>query len=150
VLYLAAMLSGLWGGQGVARIGAVRLSQLAMLACAVGALAAASGHPILLLVAAAVVGAGYGMVHPASTTLLGRHSPVARRGLFASVGQAGVPGGVALAGASFPALLPLLGWRMSVLGAGAACAALALALLPAAARLDARTAPGEATATGRP
>lgn len=31
-LYLAAMLSGLWSGQGVARIGAVRLSQVAMLA----------------------------------------------------------------------------------------------------------------------
>lgn len=134
--YLAAMLSGLWSGRGVARIGAVRFSQAAMLACALGALVSVTGHPGLLLAAAVIMGGGYGMINPASTALLGRHSPVARRGLFFSVKQTGVPLGVALAGVLLPAGLLVLGWQLSLVAAGALCAALAVALLPAVARLD--------------
>jgi MFS family permease len=133
--YFAAMLSGLWGGKGVARIGAVRLSQVALVASALGCVAAAAGHAALLLAAAVVVGTGYGIVNPASTVLLGRHSPPKRRGLFFSIKQTGVPLGVAFAGLSMPWGLRALGWRPSVLVAGACCLLLAVLLAPAVRRL---------------
>src|SRR5690606_17588081 len=75
LMYFMAMLSGLWGGQGVARLGAVRLSQASMLACALGVLAMLGASGIALLVGAVAIGAGYGVVNPASTALLGRHAP---------------------------------------------------------------------------
>lgn len=134
--YLAAMLTGLWSGPGVARIGAVRLSQCAMLACAAGAIAAPVGSAAVLLASAVVIGAGYGIVNPASTTLLDRHSPPNRRALFFSLKQTGVPLGVALAGLLMPWLLLAVGWRTAALAAGLACVALGLALSPAVARLE--------------
>lgn len=136
--YSAAMLSGLWSGQGVARLGAVRLSQAAMLACALGAIAATMAHPVVLLASAAIIGAGYGVINPASATLLIRHSPPSRQGLFFSLKQAGVPLGVALAGLLLPWGLAAFGWRAAVAAAGVSCAALAVALVPAIARLEAR------------
>lgn len=134
--YFAAMLSGLASGGWSARIGAVGISQAAMLVCALGAWAATAGVPTALLVAALLIGAGYGLINPASTSLLGRHAPLARRGLFFSIKQTGVPLGVALAGLAMPWGLVAIGWRPSVVLAGAACGLLALALWPAATRLE--------------
>ncbi len=133
--YLAAMLSGLWGGKGVARIGAIRLSQVALLACAAGSVIAVFGKPGVLLAAAITVGVGYGIVNPASTALLGQHAPLARRGLYFSIKQTGVPLGVALAGLTMPWGLHALGWRPSVLIVAACCLLLAVVLIPTVARL---------------
>jgi MFS family permease len=134
--YLAAMLSGLWSGAWVARIGAVRLSQTAMLACAAGAVIAIAGQPLLLGIAALVIGVGYGVINPAASSLLAHHAPLARRGLFFSVKQTGVPLGVAAAGLSLPWGLQAIGWRPSIVLAGALCAAMALLLRPLVARLE--------------
>lgn len=142
--YLAAMLSGLAIGGWSARIGAVGISQAAMLLCALGAWAATAGVPTALLVAALLIGAGYGLINPSSTSLLGRHAPLARRGLFFSTKQTGVPLGVALAGLAMPWGLLAIGWRPSIAVAGAACGLLALALWPAAARLEPHRASGHA------
>lgn len=136
IAYLAAMLSGLWSGRGVARLGAVRLCQAAMLGCAAGALGAIVGGTATLLASAVVIGAAYGVLNPSSSTLLERHSPPARRGLFFSIKQTGVPIGVAFAGLFFPWGLLALGWQVSVVVAGIACAALGAALIPAAVRLE--------------
>ncbi len=129
--YLMAMLSGLWSGRGVASIGAVRISQAAMFSCALGAFAATGGSTALLVVAAIAIGSGYGLINPASTTLLERHSPTARRSLFFSIKQTGVPLGVALAGLLMPWGLATLGWQWSIALAALACALLGLALFPA-------------------
>lgn len=134
--YLMAMLSGLWSGRGVAAIGAVRLSQVAMLCCAAGAFAATGGIGWLLLLAAIAIGSGYGLINPASTTLLEHHSPRARRALFFSVKQTGVPLGVALAGLLMPWGLARLGWQPSIALAGAACIVLGAALVPVVRRLE--------------
>jgi MFS family permease len=134
--YLMAMLSGLWSGRGVASIGAVRLSQAAMFSCALGAFAATGGSTGLLVVAAIAVGSGYGLINPASTTLLERHSPTARRALFFSIKQTGVPLGVALAGLLMPWGLAALGWRWSIALAAVACALLGAALFPTVHRLQ--------------
>lgn len=136
VAYLAAMLSGLGSGGWVARIGAVRLSQVAMLACAVGAVAAIAGLPLLLGFSALVIGVGYGMINPAASSLLARHSPPANRGLFFSVKQTGVPLGVALAGLLLPWGLHTVGWRPSIVAAGVACALTALLLAPLVVKLE--------------
>lgn len=136
VAYLAAMLSGLGSGGWVSRIGAVRLSQVAMLACTVGTLGVIVGKPLLMGLAALTIGAGYGMINPAASSLLARHSPPANRGLFFSVKQTGVPLGVALSGLLLPWGLHTIGWRPSILIAGAACAAMALMLRPMIARLE--------------
>ncbi|TXL64671.1 MFS transporter [Zeimonas arvi] len=134
--YLTAMLSGLASGAWVARFGAVRVSQAAMLACALATLAALAGSLLPLALAALALGTGYGIINPAASTLLARHAPAARRGLFFSIKQTGVPLGVASAGLLMPLGLHALGWRPSVVLAGAACAALALALRPLVAKLD--------------
>lgn len=143
--YLMAMLSGLWSGRGVASIGAVRLSQAAMFSCALGAFAATGGSTGLLVVAAIAIGTGYGLINPASTTLLERHSPTARRALFFSIKQTGVPLGVALAGLLMPWGLTALGWQWSIALAAVACALLGAALFPTVHRLQkARRSPGPA------
>src|SRR5690606_337787 len=134
--YLMAMLCGLWAGRGVAALGAVRLSQAAMFSCAVGAFAATSGTTALLLVASIAIGSGYGLINPASTTLLERHSPTARRALFFSIKQTGVPLGVALAGLLMPLGLATLGWQPAIAIAGAVCALLGIALFPTVRRLQ--------------
>lgn len=134
--YLMAMLSGLWSGRGVAALGAVRLSQVAMFSCALGAFVSTSGWAWLLVAAAVAIGSGYGLINPASTTLLDRHSPTARRALFFSIKQTGVPLGVALAGLLMPWGLSRLGWQPSIALAGAACTLLAVALVPAVRRLE--------------
>lgn len=136
VAYLAAMLSGLGSGGWVTQIGAVRLSQVAMLACACGTVAAIAGMPVLLGFAALIIGTGYGMINPAASSLLARHSPPANRSLFFSVKQTGVPLGVALAGLLFPWGLHTIGWRSSIVAAGAVCIAMALLLRPMVARLE--------------
>ncbi|MFA7666163.1 MAG: MFS transporter [Burkholderiaceae bacterium] len=154
--YLVAMLSGLVSGRWVARIGAVGLSQVSMLACALSAVAISAGHPLSLLFAALALGLGYGVINPATTTLLAQHSPADKRGLFFSIKQTGVPLGVAAAALSMPAGLALIGWQASLGVAAALCVALALALQPLArmlapfraARVQAREAVGEGAPRG--
>lgn len=136
VAYLAAMLTGLRSGAWVARIGALRLSQVALLACAAGAAAAAALPGSALLGAAALIGAGYGLSNPAAAAVLAYHAPVTARGLFFSIKQTGVPLGVALAGLLMPAGLAAFGWRVTALAVGGACVALALLLAPAVVRLE--------------
>lgn len=136
VAYLAAMLFGLRAGQWVARWGALRLSQVALAAAALGALVAGVGPAGTVLLAAVAIGVGYGLVNPAATAVLAYHVPVHARGLYFSIKQTGVPIGVALAGLSMPLGLATLGWRSTVLALAGACIALLLLLQPMVARLE--------------
>ncbi len=138
IAYFAAMLSGLASGNWVGRVGAVAVSQAAMAACAFGAFVAIAGSPLPLVLAAVLVGAGYGLINPSSTSLLGQHAPASNRGFFFSLKQTGVPLGVALSGLAMPWGLRALGWRPSTAAAGATCVLLALLLWPAVARLEPR------------
>ena len=128
VAYLTAMLSGLRAGHWVARIGSLRLSQVALLACAGGALLAAASPALgaagALLGAAFLIGIGYGLVNPAAAAVLTHHAPTTSRGLFFSIKQTGVPIGVAMAGLLMPLGLSLLGWRATAVGLAALCAVL--------------------------
>jgi MFS family permease len=115
VAYLSAMLSGLNGGGLAMRHGSVRLSQWALIGCCLGLVLLAVGHPIVLLCAAVVIGAGYGLPNPTAAEILSRHAPADRRGLFFSIKQTGVPLGVALTGLVAPLLLAAFGWRGATL-----------------------------------
>lgn len=134
--YLLAMLSGLRSGHGVAAIGALRLTQWALLSCAAGAVLAGLGPVGTLLPAAALIGVGYGLVNPAAAAVLNHHVPATARGLYFSTKQTGVPIGVALAGLLMPLGLVTIGWRATAVALGAACVVTALAVQPAVRRLE--------------
>ena len=134
--YLAAMLSGLNGGWLALRHGSVRTSQGALAASAGGMCLMAAGHPLLLLPGALLLGVGYGLTNPAAADILSRHAPPARRGLFFSIKQTGVPLGVALAGLAMPALLALMRWPSAVLVLAAAITLAALTIGPTRRRLE--------------
>lgn len=143
--YLAAMLSGLNGGWLALRHGSVRTSQGALAASAGGMCLMAAGHPLLLLPGALLLGVGYGLTNPAAADILSRHAPPARRGLFFSIKQTGVPLGVALAGLAMPALLALMRWPSAVLVLAAVIALTALTLGPTRRRLELAHEPAPST-----
>ncbi len=134
--YLLAMLSGLRSGHWVAAIGAMRLTQAGLGACMAGALVAGLGPASTLLLAAVLIGLGYGVVNPAAAAVLTQHAPVSARGLFFSAKQTGVPLGVAAAGLTMPLGLVTLGWRPTAVLVGLSCGALALALNTQVRRLE--------------
>jgi len=142
--YLTAMLTGLRSGVWVAGIGAMRLTQAGLMACAAGALLAGLGPAQTLLLAAVLIGVGYGVVNPTAAAVLSQHAPVRARGLFFSIKQTGVPLGVALAGLTMPAGLALLGWRATAVVVAGVCALFAVALGSLVRRLEPPRAAAEA------
>ena len=141
LLYLGAMMSSLGGGEFVARFGAIRVSQAAVVMCSAGlammALVPAAAVP-LLVVAAALMGLGYGPITAASSELLARTTAPDRMALTFSIKQTGVPAGAALAGAALPALGLAIGWRFAFLAVAAAGIVVAIAAEPTRRALDLR------------
>jgi MFS family permease len=134
--YLFAMVVGLGSGGWVPRWGAMRVSQAAMGVIALGMAAATAGQPLALLLAAVLVGAGYGCTNPAAAALLAFHAPARSPGLFFSLKQAAVPIGVTLAGLLLPVGLALFGWRATAWLAVLACILVVIWFGPLAARLE--------------
>ena len=141
LLYAGAMVSSLSGGEFVARFGAIRVSQAAVLICAAGlatmAVLPAIAAP-LLVIAAALTGIGYGPITSASSELLARTTPPDRMALTFSIKQTGVPAGAAIAGAILPGLALVLGWRIAFLAVAAAGIAVVVAAEPTRRALDLR------------
>jgi MFS family permease len=134
--YGGAMATSLVAGSLVRRFGAVRVSQAAMVAAALGALAAASATLAGVALGAVLVGFGYGMVNPAASHLLVRATRTGNRNLVFSIKQTGVPLGGVLAGMVTPPLTQALGWPWAMALVAAAAAALAVALQGKRARWD--------------
>ncbi len=137
IAYLAAMIAGLASGQGVARVGPVGVTQLAMLAFVVGMLTIPSGAGLVLVAVALLFGAGYGQLNPSAAHLLNRHAPDEHRGLFFSIKQSAVPIGVALAGLLMPPALSAFGWQTTMRLLAVICAVYLALLFLARHRLDA-------------
>jgi MFS family permease len=141
LLYAGAMLSSLSGGEFVARFGAIRVSQAATLICAAGLAMMALVPAVavaLLVIAAALMGIGYGPITSASSELLARTTPPDRLALTFSIKQTGVPAGAAIAGAILPAMALAFGWRAAFLVLAAAGVAVAIAAEPTRRALDLR------------
>ena len=95
LVYLAATLSSLGAGSAVAAFGPWRTSQVAMLLAAGGTLLASVPQFLTLALGSVSIGLAYGLLNPASSDLLARHAPPARRNLVFAIKQTGVPlGGV--------------------------------------------------------
>lgn len=120
-IYLGAMVASLLSASFIERYGAIRVSQVCVLLCAVGigivGLLPAS-MAMLLLAVAVLIGVGYGPITPASSQILVRTTPPAQMALMFSIKQTGVPAGTALAGAVMPVFALLLGWRTALVAVG--------------------------------
>lgn len=137
LVYGSSMAASLVSGALVQRFGAIRLSQICLVACAAGLALTAVGSPAPIVAGAILLGFGYGPVTPASSHVLAKTTPPGMMSFVFSLKQTGVPLGGALAGAVVPALVLWAGWRVAALAVGAAClAALAIAQ-PLRASLDA-------------
>jgi len=145
VVYAAAILSTGMSGGPVRRYGAIRISQASLVIGAAGLALLASASIGLGLVGAVLIGIGYGPMTPASSHILIRQTPPARRALVFSIKQTGVPMGGALAGLVVPVLALPFGWRGAALAVAAASVALALVCEPLHKTLDDDADP---TATG--
>lgn len=113
--YGTCMMSSLTSGAAIARFGALRVSQLALLFCGLGLAVAAIGSVPLFVLAAVLLGIGGGPSTPASSHILARFSPPRVLPLVFSIKQTGVPVGGILAGALIPFWLGLVGWQGALL-----------------------------------
>ena len=143
--YTGAVLGSLAAGPLVERFGAIRTSQWALMLSAAG-LVLAGLWPGAIMVAAFLLGLGYGPITPASSHVLNHTTPAHQRNLVFSIKQTGVPVGVALSGFCVPLLAIATNWMWTLLIFGVACAVVAAMAIPIQAQMDADTAhAGEAT-----
>ena len=136
ITYFGAMMGSATAGGVLARYGAIRVSQIALLLAFIGLAFAASGVLWLVLLGALLVGLGYGPSTPASSVILLRASPPNLVAFTFSIKQTGVPAGAGLAGVLVPALIPLIGWQASALVIGLTCLLMALAISSQRERYD--------------
>lgn len=94
--------------------GPIRILQMGAAVSAVGALAGIPASWWILVVAAFLVGLGYGPSPPAASEILTKTCPRNHLSLAMSVKQAGVPLGGALAGILLPAVTALASWRAAL------------------------------------
>ena len=135
--YAGAVLGSLSAGALVDRWGAIRTSQWALLLSAAGLVLAAL-VPDALMLAAVLLGMGYGPITPASSHVLIQTTPAKRLNLVFSIKQTGVPLGVALSGFCIPPLA-ITGWMWTLLILALACVVVAASAWPIQAGLDAQT-----------
>jgi MFS family permease len=134
--YAGAALSALVSGGFILRYGSMRVSQAALVLCAVGlVLVTVTPVPLLPLVAI-ILGAGYGPITPASSQVLAKTAPPHLRSRVFSIKQTGVPLGGAMAGLIVPPLVLWLGWRPACWCVAGACVLMALAAQPMRAKFD--------------
>ncbi|MBI2739618.1 MAG: MFS transporter [Rhodospirillales bacterium] len=139
---VAGFLTTMTCGGLIVRFGAMRMTQVGMLALAVGLALPASGWLPLFALGAFVGGMGQAISTPSSSHLLGRLSPPRLAPLVFSVKQTGVPAGLMVAGVVAPVLATELGWRTALLVIGGLSALTGLALQPLRARFDVDRVPG--------
>lgn len=137
LVYVGAASAALLGGGLVARVGALRLSQLSLLLCALGLLLALLPAVAVVALSAVVLGLGYGPITPASSHVLARTTNPTSLGLTFSIKQTGVPAGAALAGLVVPPLALAFGWRVAVAVVAAFALLIMIAAQPLRRELDA-------------
>jgi MFS family permease len=148
VIYLAAAAATASCGGWIRRRGALRVSQLGLVATALGLALYVTAVPALVLAGGIIAGFGLGPITPSSAHLLIRRTPPHRRALVFSLRQTGVPLGNALAGAIVPPLVLMLGWRGTTVAMAVLCLALAVGVQPLHAELDADADPQARGAQG--
>jgi MFS family permease len=136
LVYFAAMLASLAAGAVVASFGPCRTGQIAMLVNAAGCLVASVPHLATVTGGSLLMGSAYGLINPAASQLLVRHSPPGRRNLIFSVKQTGVPLGAMLAGVIVPFCVDRFGWEGAFVIVAVMTLALVTLLQPLRAEFD--------------
>ena len=136
LIYLFAACAAVSSARLVSWFGALRASQLCLASCAVGMALVSTGRLPLVLLAAPLLGLGYGPVTPASAIMLLSTVPPRYRSLVFSIKQTGVPIGAGLCGVAIPAMVAAAGWQVAALALAAAAIAIALACQPVQRQFD--------------
>lgn len=148
LVYVGMMAATTAGGGLVGRIGALRVSQLALAFSAAGLALAASGLVALLPAAAVLLGVGLGAPAPASSQALFRRTPPARLAMVMGMKETAVPLGGVAAGALLPPAAFAIGWPGAMLALALLCLGGALALQPLREWFDADRDPGRKVSVG--
>jgi len=130
LIYLGATVVAPVSGYFINRFGAIGVSQICLVLCALGLGAISIPAVPMMIIGALIMGIGYGPVTPASSHLLVRTTPVSMMSVVFSIKQTGVPIGGAMAGAIVPHLVILWGWKMSAVLVGVLGLILGIFLLP--------------------
>ena len=120
----------------ILRYGAMRMTQVGMLALGIGLAVTAIGWLPLFALGAFIGGLGQAVSTPSSSHLLGRLSPRHLAPLVFSIKQTGVPAGLMLAGVVAPWLVEQYDWRTALLLIAVPCVLAAVLLQPLRARFD--------------
>ena len=130
VLFLA------FGSPILARLGPVGALQLGAGLSVVALLIAATGFWPALILAALLLGIGYGPTPPAGSRILAASAPPRHRTLIFSIKQAGAPAGGALAGLIVAPVAARYGWQLALLLAIVAGSLSAAAISPLRGMMD--------------
>ncbi len=141
LVYAGALVSGPFTQGLLARFGGIRLCQIGLCVIAAGLALATIGSPWALLVSALVAGVGHAPITPAGSHLLYARTPPHQRSLIFGLKQTGVPAGAMLVAGLAPLAALAFGWRGGVLAMAGFSLALAMALQPLRATLDADRGP---------
>lgn len=114
-VYGVGIISALLSPRFIRRFGAVRVSQLVLIATLAMLLACSVGSVISVVLGAALLGLAYGATAPASAHLLVPRTPPRVMNLVLSIRQIGVPLGGVLAGLVMAPLTLSLGWQAALL-----------------------------------
>jgi len=115
LIYFSGMFASALAGTLILRHGPVRIEQVALACFALGLLGLATAKLWAAVGASLLIGVGYGLQNPASSQILNRISPPARRSMIFSIKQAGVPLGAVAASLGMPLLDELTGWRTGLM-----------------------------------
>ncbi|WP_051630327.1 MFS transporter [Afifella pfennigii] len=137
LVFIGALISGQMAPRFIASHGSVRLSQALAAIAALALLVSGTGTLAGIALGALLIGFAYGPGNPASSSLLLAVTPPSRRGFLFSIKQTAVPIGGATAGILLPFLAARFGWNVALFAMAGICLALALAVQPWRARLDA-------------
>lgn len=114
-VYGFGMVSAMFSPSFIHRYGAVRVSQVIMLATVAMILMASLGNSVATLALSAVLlGCGYGATAPTSSHLLMKRTPTEMRNMVFSIRQIGVPLGGVLGGLIVPPLVLAFDWQTAL------------------------------------
>ena len=126
LVYATAMITSLFAGSLVVRLGALRATQLSVVGAAVALTIAAIPSVPVVVIASVMLGASYGLINPATGQMLESAAPPARRTLLFSIKQSAVPFGGILAGVIGPFVTVAVGWQAALLTIAATSVVIAL------------------------